>query len=140
MLEEFPDQADALAISRMGLAGKDEDDGLTGLFQDAGQTVHIGKEQGRTFVRCKAAGKADHQGLGGQPGRHLLLLFVGDGEFFEELRQAGADGFQQVLFLGLPGHPEVGIGNVRDAGPVLVFGLQFLPAFPQILLQQGAHV
>ena len=139
VLEEFPDQADALAIGRMGLAGKDEYDGLAALFQDTGQTVHIGKEQGRTFVRRKAAGKADHQSLGGQPGCHLLLLFVGDGEFFEELRQAGADGFQQVLFLGLASRPEVGIGDVRDAGPFLVVGRQFLPAFAQVLLQQRTH-
>ena len=94
VLEDFPDQADALGIGGMGLAGKDEDDGLAVLFQDAGQTVHIGKEQRRALVRRKAAGKADHQGLGSQSGRHLLLLFVGDGEFFEEFRQAGADGLQ----------------------------------------------
>ena len=114
----------------MGLAGKDEDDGLTSLFQDAGQTVHIGEQQGRTLVGGQSGGQSRSPGSRASGGTSSPAAFVGYGEFFEEFRKTGAEGFQQVLFLGLPGHPEVGIGNVRDAGPVLVFGLPVPASLP----------
>ena len=63
-LKDALDGPFAGVVARVGLAGDDELDRLTGPVEEAEQAVEVAKEQIAAFVGGEAPGKADGQGGG----------------------------------------------------------------------------
>ena len=112
-------------VSRMGLAGEKELDRMHGIIHDGVKPVKIGEQKGSSLVGRETTGETDGQHIVTQVllDRHNLARRV-----MVALRRIGdplLDNVYQPLLQGLPGLPNLRVGNLVDAleaGFVVVMG------------------
>ena len=138
-VQHLLNEVDAGLVRRVGLAGKDQNDGAVGLAHDAEQTFQVCKDECGAFVGGKTPGKADNQGFGGKQVLHAFALGRGEVEELSKVGDAAAQGFQQGFLLVHARGPVNVVGYLVHAVPDRVFGRGLQPVGAQVLQQQLVH-
>ena len=126
-------------IARMGLAGKDDVGRPGGVVEDPIQTVEVGKDQIRPFVRGEAPCETDDQGCRVDFREELLLPVFRVAVFHPIPGEVLAEEVGQLLpkFISRP--PQNGVGDVLDPFPPLAIGDMAVPVHAEIGIKEGLH-
>ena len=122
-LEDLLDQALTRSVSRMSLAGEEEQNGMLGIVDDLAQTIKICEEQMGALISGEATAEADHQRvrIDTLQQRHHTSRIALIAEPL--LRELVADILDELLLQRHTRLPDLIVRNIVDSMPDLLVAL-----------------